>query len=354
MPQLLGYVATTAKDTAQKVLVSDLGDPILASWQYGLGRAVAFTSDATGRWARDWQAWEQFAAFWAQTVRSAIRDRAPSSLEVSVQNLGGAAQITLDAQSQAGVYLDGYHAQVRLVGPGGAAQAVDLQQVAPGEYTGLFQAAQPGSYMLNVTAAPAQGSAGQALSEIAGWNLGYSDEYRLQSADPKLLEQIAAAGGGSLLSLADGAAQVFTHDLRSAWASHPAWPWLLLAAALLLPLDIAARRLYVSRSELKRGWRSLLARAGLGPKAALPPRERSERLGGLFEAKERARQEPVQNEAEIPPQAAPIPLQETQIVQPPEGSTLAGPSEHDQHTAQEPVSTTATLLAAKRGRRRNE
>jgi Mg-chelatase subunit ChlD len=354
MPQLLGYVATTAKDTSQKILVSDLGDPVLASWQYGLGRAVAFTSDATGRWARDWQAWEQFAAFWAQTVRSSIRDRAPSSLEVSVQNLGGAAQITLDAQSQAGAYLDGYQAQVRLIGPGGAAQAIDLQQVAPGEYTGQFQAAQPGSYMLNVTATPAEGSAGQALSEIAGWNLGYSDEYRLQSADPNLLEQIAAAGGGSLLSLADSAAQVFTHDLRSAWASHPAWTWLLLAAALLLPLDIAARRLYISRSELKRGWGTLLARAGLGAKAAPLPRERSERLGGLFEAKERARQEPAQDEPVMPPQAAPIPPQEPQIVEPPQAYTQAGTSEHDQNTAQEPVSTAASLLAAKRGRRRNE
>ena len=35
-------------------LVSDKGDPILAHWQYGLGRAVAFTSDAKAKWARDW------------------------------------------------------------------------------------------------------------------------------------------------------------------------------------------------------------------------------------------------------------------------------------------------------------
>ncbi len=354
IPQLLGYVATTAKDTAQKVLVSDLGDPILASWQYGLGRAVAFTSDATGRWAKDWQGWDKYAAFWAQTVRSAIRDRAPSSLELRVQDQGGISQITLDAQSQAGDYLDGYQTQVRLVDPQGAVQTVDLQQVAPGEYTGQFQAVQPGSYMLNVTAAPAQGSEGQALSEIAGWNLGYSAEYRLQFADPKLLEQIAAAGGGSLLNLADSAAQVFTHDLRSAWASHPAWTWLLLAAALLLPFDIAARRLYLSRSEIKRGWRKLLVRAGLGPKTAAPPRERSERLDVLFEARDRARQAQAPEQPVTPLQTAPLPQHEAPAVQLPDVLSPGESAEHGPDTAQAPTTTAANLLAAKRGRRRNE
>ena len=48
-----GYLATSAKGAAQTVLVSENRDPILATWQYGLGKATAFTSDATGRWARD-------------------------------------------------------------------------------------------------------------------------------------------------------------------------------------------------------------------------------------------------------------------------------------------------------------
>ena len=54
LPQLLGYNGTTAKAAAQTVLVSDRDDPVLAQWQYGLGRAVAWTSDSTGHWARNW------------------------------------------------------------------------------------------------------------------------------------------------------------------------------------------------------------------------------------------------------------------------------------------------------------
>ena len=53
-PSLLGYNGTTSKAAATTVLVSGRSDPVLAQWQYGLGRAVAWTSDATGRWARSW------------------------------------------------------------------------------------------------------------------------------------------------------------------------------------------------------------------------------------------------------------------------------------------------------------
>ena len=53
-PFLLGYVATLPRPTAEIFLVSNRGDPVLASWQYGLGKVVAFTSDAKARWASDW------------------------------------------------------------------------------------------------------------------------------------------------------------------------------------------------------------------------------------------------------------------------------------------------------------
>ena len=53
-PTLLGYVATTPKPRAETPLWTDKGDPLLAHWQYGLGRAVAFTSDAKARWGKQW------------------------------------------------------------------------------------------------------------------------------------------------------------------------------------------------------------------------------------------------------------------------------------------------------------
>src|SRR5207247_440409 len=49
VPPLGGYVATTLKQTAELVLMSHQEDPVLATWRYGLGRAAAFTSDATAK-----------------------------------------------------------------------------------------------------------------------------------------------------------------------------------------------------------------------------------------------------------------------------------------------------------------
>ncbi|MCZ7667628.1 MAG: VWA domain-containing protein [Chloroflexi bacterium] len=44
VPPLYGYVGTSPKSTAQVILSTHLDDPLLAAWQYGLGRAVAWTS----------------------------------------------------------------------------------------------------------------------------------------------------------------------------------------------------------------------------------------------------------------------------------------------------------------------
>ena len=56
LPPLYGYNGTTIKETARAALVSDDGSPVLAQWQFGLGHTAAWTSDANGRWAKDWVA----------------------------------------------------------------------------------------------------------------------------------------------------------------------------------------------------------------------------------------------------------------------------------------------------------
>src|SRR5207237_4312744 len=45
MPPLLGYNIGSAKATSGVSLISHRNDPILATWRYGLGRSMAFTSD---------------------------------------------------------------------------------------------------------------------------------------------------------------------------------------------------------------------------------------------------------------------------------------------------------------------
>ena len=78
-PPIGGYIATTARPTAvQHLRVGPEQDPLLASWQVGLGRVVSWTSDAGGRWAAGWMNWDGAPTFWADVLRSVYRAPAGS------------------------------------------------------------------------------------------------------------------------------------------------------------------------------------------------------------------------------------------------------------------------------------
>ena len=87
-PFLLGYVVTRPKPTAEVILATESGDPLLAWWRYGLGVTVAFTSDAKARWAAEWISWPQFGQFWAQVVRHALRKSEAKGTFVQIDRKG--------------------------------------------------------------------------------------------------------------------------------------------------------------------------------------------------------------------------------------------------------------------------
>lgn len=71
-PALKGYIKFVAKPTSDTILKIDQKDPLLVRWQYGLGRAVVFTSDAKSRWAADWVAWKGFDKLWTNIFRDLL------------------------------------------------------------------------------------------------------------------------------------------------------------------------------------------------------------------------------------------------------------------------------------------
>ena len=58
LPDLAGYDFAEAKPDAQVILTSDREDPVLAKWQYGLGRVIAWTADNGSDLAAPWAMWE--------------------------------------------------------------------------------------------------------------------------------------------------------------------------------------------------------------------------------------------------------------------------------------------------------
>jgi uncharacterized membrane protein len=287
-PPLLGYVATTAKQTAQVILRTGdtFNDPVLASWQYGLGRSVAFTSDATARWASNWVSWADYARFWSQAVRWTITEGTNNNVEAQVVMEGEQAKLVVDARDADGNFLNGLNLHSSLLSPDrDAAQpstSLTLQQVAPGRYEATFDPTSEGAYLLTLT------DDQQTIKQTAGWVMSYSPEYRPQGMS--VLPEIAELTGGK--TLADDPAAVFTHDLVAQASLTPIAPLLLLIALLLLPFDVAVRRLLVTRTDLAR-LRSALLR---GAEVA---REPSERLSSLMGAKARAQQQIIEQQTPV-------------------------------------------------------
>jgi hypothetical protein len=343
-PRLYGYVASSAKDLAQVILESDKGDPILAVWQYGLGKSVAFTSDATGRWARDWARSKIFPTFWAQAVRYTINDSLNSALQMTVESQGEKANIILDARSLTGEFLNAYQIEANIVAPNGEAQSVAFTQVAPGRYESEFLPTEQGIYLIRFSGKTDSGGESSSFAETTGWALSYSPEYQRISPDPDLLLRLSSLGNGQVSS--PRPEEVFTHDLKATRASQPIAPLLLLVAALLLPLDIAVRRLIITRHDvvLFREW--IAQRL---PVRALRPTQgevkQTPQMEALFNAKSRARENKNVTASEISFEAGTAPFGEPTPSQDKEPEAISPKPEQS-------TSTTSALLARKKNRRK--
>ena len=282
LPPLRGYVAATPKLAAHRILSGPepYADPILAAWQYGLGRVVAWTADASARWANEWVTWPDFSRFWGQAVAWSVNAGANNNLETRVLLQNDRARIVVDARDDDGQFLDGLSLNSAVLNPAGDSLRIPLQQTAPGRYESTFTPQNEGAYFLTVTG-EAQLSAGATqLSDLNGWVMSYSPEYIPRPQDESLLADIADITGGR--NLGDQPEAVFTHDLGARHAATDIWQSLILLALLLLPLDIAVRRLIITRSDLIRLRAFLRGRGG--------DQTRSQQMQALFSARGRSRQ----------------------------------------------------------------
>ncbi len=122
------------------------GDPLLAHWQYGLGRAVAFTSDARAKWAKDWLGWAKYKQFWTQIAQWSLRrlENSDFTTEVSVDR--GEAQIGVEALNEQGNYRNFLDLKAAVVSPKGVKMTVPLTQAGPGHYEARFPVRETGLY----------------------------------------------------------------------------------------------------------------------------------------------------------------------------------------------------------------
>ena len=240
-PFLLGYVATQPRPTAEVFLVSDRGDPLLASWQYGLGKSVAFTSDAKARWASDWLDWGGYGKFWTQLVRDTMRKATLSNFQAEIKKEKGMAHLAIDALDDAGDFLNQLENEVSLISPDLKKKQLAVTQTAPGRYELDFPTQDVGPYFLNVM----QKQGGEVVNtQVTGTVVSYPQEYLVHNADDALLTQLAAVSGGKFNVSTEDAFR--PPEEQVALRIHLWRPFLMIALFLLL-VDIALRRVDFKR-----------------------------------------------------------------------------------------------------------
>lgn len=242
LPPLAGYVATGARPQAHTVLTSDRGDPLLAAWQYGLGRVVAWTSGARSDWAGDWLADPAARRVFAQAVRWSMPQPTDPSFQLEAAVDDTRLTLRVQAYEPDGRFADRRDVRATVVTPEGRGLEVPLRQVGPGSYEVTAEAPAPGAYAVEARDL----NAGAATrTELGGFVVAADAELRTLGPNRPLLEQLAQATGGRELSSPEDAFVRDTAWRATGWA--PLWPWLVALALFVLPLDVASRRLSLSR-----------------------------------------------------------------------------------------------------------
>jgi uncharacterized membrane protein len=283
VPPVSGYVV--AADREGLSIVSLRGkedDPILAQWQYGLGKVVTYTSDVASRWGGAWVGWDGFRSFWEQHVRWAMRPGGDANVRVITENDGDSTRVIVEAFDQAGERVNFARFSGRIARPDGSGEDVTLAQAGPGRYLGSFRSDQAGSYILSLNYArmDEQGQLREG-GVRAAVSRPYADEFRALSDNAAMLQQVAEITGGEVLSLDDPSANPWRRTgLTPPVALQSIWLLLTLIAIGLFIMDVGVRRVRIDVRAMARTLsRSLRAGEARG----------AEQMGALSRAKAQAR-----------------------------------------------------------------
>ncbi|HOJ11633.1 MAG TPA: VWA domain-containing protein [Clostridiales bacterium] len=295
IPVLEGYVGTTAKNTAQVVFASDTDQPILAVWQYGLGRTAAWTPDVKGAWTRNWMKWEQSPLFWKNVLSWIIQRHSIDDYSIKgglyenystdrstdkgqIKDAGGIGAIEVElpnindepiSEPMPESILESISGQVSgqvtgqvigqvtkpasgpvigpviepvieavIVSPSGKEQQFRLQPISRIKYEGIFQADETGIYLASINVKYGT----EIVKNInTGISIPYSPEYNISRVDNlAFLQKLAYEGGGRILG---SGAEVFKGDPPPVAGNKDMTNILIALSIIVFVLEIGIRRL---------------------------------------------------------------------------------------------------------------
>ncbi|EON73581.1 VWA domain-containing protein [Lysinibacillus sphaericus] len=223
VPQMNAYIGTTAKQGASVIAESEKEDPVIAQWQYGLGKTFAFTSDSTGKWTGDWARWQDWGTFWQTMISQMLPSYNDVAYDVRLDTDG--SFVITDPTNEA-AFLD-----IVAVNEAGEELEMQLETLSASQVRAIVQA-EPGLIFFRIA------DEEQAIYQ-AGLSVPYSAEYELRPVNEKLVEELTKQTGGNVL---EEPQEVFRDFTQQGAERQNIATWLLLAGMFLFFIDITIRR----------------------------------------------------------------------------------------------------------------
>jgi uncharacterized membrane protein len=337
LPAFFGFVMTTIKKSnlVEQLLLSsepakDNGEnsTLLATWRYGNGRTVVFTSDAGHKWNPKHEANDKL---FVQMVRYSMRPITESAnFSIATEAKDGKARIVVTALNDQEEFLNFLNVNGRGISTDGKDVELTFTQVGPGRYVAEHDIEGAGNLLYSIF--PGEGY--ERLT--AGINVPYSTEYSDRESNRALMETLVSLQpkGGEAGKILEGdmtklgldrllANNTFRPTLTAAVGIQDIWPLLLLFCSFVFFADVFVRRVAVSFNWVGDGYRSLVAR--IQGKEQVQPQESLDRL--------RSRKAEVEREIEA--------RRATSRFEPESGNTISGKEQLEQVLSSEIEKTPA-------------
>ncbi len=231
-PPLKGYARFTAKPATDTILSIDeqKKDPLYVQWQYGLGRAAVFTSDAKSRWAESWITWPGFDKFWINVTRDLLshsnRSEGSARFDAANNRIEVTYRLSSNTPEPASV------PPIFVLGPNGFEKPMAVTKAAPRVYSGTLPTGNlRGLFRIRPVVETS------AFPEI-GFDR-QDQEGQDRGSDTRLLAQISSFTGGRFNP---PPASIFDSDGRTLYTHLQLWPALLSLAILLTIAELVVRK----------------------------------------------------------------------------------------------------------------
>lgn len=246
-PALWGYIAATPKQTADVILESHRKDPILSTWQYGLGRTVAWNSDGNNEWTAQYADWDKYPLLWSNILNYIISDMELGEDHLEVQKEGNSVVIRYETPE----YDTDTSVSAVVMGEDGTGNEIRLNAVKPGVFEATVDIDEVGIYSMNI-----RKSSGEEI--LKNYNTAYANqysaEYQFANAAMDYTSFIRQAGGKEI-TFADN---IWEEKQEMVKAKTSLTVPLLILAMLLFLFDIIIRRFSIDMlGYVRNGWNAV-------------------------------------------------------------------------------------------------